>query len=307
MDYAERVGAAGEILDPKYSWLNGYGATALGGLNRMQAVLDRVAVEQAGRRLAAEAEALAALETPELHPEVEPVTMEAPEPTQASAVESPSLRPTSLQAIDDLVLLDILQLLPVADLARLRCVSMDFWRCDRQAAGWQGRGFVEEAAKIMVTRRADRHLAPLRAQCVGTESWLRILSELRELTTPLAFTAVHERLRTTPDGRTLLKSGQGGDYQGAFCHRAVMRAGIHRVDFKIVRYNGDVCIGVALAVEAKTAAARTIAATAVAGAEAGGWGLAAYSGKLRHAGCGDFRLIVYCFLVIIDQYVWIFD
>ena len=73
------------------------------------------------------------------------------------------------------------------------------------------------------------------------------MNELRALAEPLRFTAVHNRLRVASDGATLLKTGQGADYHTGYCGSAVMRAGIHRANMKIVRYNGDVVVGVALA------------------------------------------------------------
>ena len=93
----------------------------------------------------------------------------------------------------------------------------------------------QEAAWLQVASRADRHLAPPRGDAGEGGGWLRILSELRALAEPLRFTAVHNRLRVTPDGTTLLKSGQGADYHTGYCGRAVMRAGVHRAEMKIIR------------------------------------------------------------------------
>ena len=230
----------GSIVDPRYSWMNGYGATALGGLTRMRAALaaaEQAQAERERRQLEVAGHTSARLSDTHSHigaSDNAGATAPVAAATAGAAAAAPlqsTLLPTSLLKMPDLLLLAVLQLLDVRELAALRRVSRDFWRRE-QPRDWEGRGLVEEAAWLQVASRADRHLAPPRGGAGGEGGgWLRILSELRALAEPLRFTAVHNRLRVTPDGTTLLKSGQGADYHTGYCGRAVMRAGCAKRHF----------------------------------------------------------------------------
>ena len=137
-------------------------------------------------------------------------------PSEPAVHDTSMLPPLTLLALPDPVLIELLCRLEVRDLAALRAAAAELFRGQAQ---WQGRGLVEETARLLVARRADRELAPLLPQF----GWLRSLEELRQLAQPLAFTAVHERLSTSNGGRSCTKAGAGAGYHTAFCHKAVMR------------------------------------------------------------------------------------
>jgi hypothetical protein len=175
--------------------------------------------------------------------------------TASSTTDAAATSLAAVPFLGDEVFLDIATFLRVRDLGALACASRRFSTASvaeelggEAAELWS---LVDEAARrqLQKTPAAQRAKVPRHAR----QPWRRLLGELELLERPLTFSSATDSIVTAfnaHDGRCMATAL--GTYNGtAVCGGAVMRAGVHRAEFRIRQigppdgdYVGTVTVGI---------------------------------------------------------------
>jgi hypothetical protein len=166
--------------------------------------------------------------------------------------------------LPDPLVSEVLKLLRAVDLAMLAATCRGFRRMAEETAEGE---LAERHRTTGVNARVPAVPGP-------GEGWCQLLHQLECIDAPLCFARLHPYLTIAEGGGSALKSGPGAGYDTC-CTGAVMRAGVHCAVFTLVRYNGDIIVGICSADFDPTGAACATSTNS-------GWGFGASNGHLYH-------------------------